>query len=123
MFISVDLPAPFSPSNACTSPRRTSRSTSSLATVPGNSFRTPRISRTRSSAIAEHPKRNAKGRARGPPFRIHAASECLEAARHLERAGDDPRLVRGDELDPGPRNRRADPADAHATVLQVEQQV
>ncbi len=49
MFISVDLPAPFSPSSACTSPRRTSNDTSSLATTPGNSLRMPRISRTSSS--------------------------------------------------------------------------
>src|SRR5689334_20776688 len=49
MFISVDLPAPFSPRSACTSPRRTSNDTSSLATTPGNSLRMPRISRTSSS--------------------------------------------------------------------------
>src|SRR6185437_12676798 len=58
MFISVDLPAPFSPSSACTSPRRTSNETSSLATTPGNSLRMPRISRTRSSSatcVTYHP--------------------------------------------------------------------
>src|ERR1051325_502857 len=49
MFISVDLPAPFSPSSACTSPRLTSSDTSSLATMPGNALRMPRISRTTSS--------------------------------------------------------------------------
>ena len=38
MFISVDLPAPFSPSSAWTSPRRSSKSTWSLATMPGNGF-------------------------------------------------------------------------------------
>src|ERR1700756_3305072 len=38
MFIRVDLPAPFSPSRACTSPGRTSRSIASLATRPGNSL-------------------------------------------------------------------------------------
>ena len=41
MFISVDLPAPFSPSSACTSPLRRSRSTWSLATTPGNRFVMP----------------------------------------------------------------------------------
>src|SRR5277367_5869486 len=35
MFINVDLPAPFSPSTACTSPAATSRSRQSLATTPG----------------------------------------------------------------------------------------
>ena len=41
--MSVDLPAPFSPSSACTSPRRTSKSTLSLATTPGNVLVMPRI--------------------------------------------------------------------------------
>src|SRR6478735_2947448 len=50
MFMSVDLPAPFSPSSACTSPRRTSRSTLSLATIPGNRFVMPRSSRTGGSS-------------------------------------------------------------------------
>ena len=34
-FVSVDLPAPFSPSSAWISPARTVRSTASLASVPG----------------------------------------------------------------------------------------
>ena len=44
MLISVDLPAPFSPSSACTSPARTSRSMRSLATTPGNTLVIPRSS-------------------------------------------------------------------------------
>src|ERR1700693_1505234 len=36
----VDLPAPFSPSNACTSPRLTLRETLSRATTPGKRFPT-----------------------------------------------------------------------------------
>src|SRR5918995_546962 len=36
MFMSVDLPAPFSPSRAWTSPLATERSTPSQATTPGN---------------------------------------------------------------------------------------
>src|SRR5438034_1182126 len=36
IFISVDLPAPFSPTSTCTSPRRRSKSTRSSATTPGN---------------------------------------------------------------------------------------
>src|ERR1700704_7108763 len=35
MLISVDLPAPFSPINACTSPARSSSETSSSALMPG----------------------------------------------------------------------------------------
>ena len=46
IFISVDLPAPFSPSSTCTSPARSSRSTPSSATTPGNCLRMPRICRT-----------------------------------------------------------------------------
>src|SRR4026208_1146490 len=46
MFISVDLPAPFSPSRAWTSPPRRSKSTWSLATTPGTCFVIPRGSRT-----------------------------------------------------------------------------
>ncbi len=42
--IRVDLPAPFSPINACTSPGRTSKSTPSSARTPGNSIDTPRAS-------------------------------------------------------------------------------
>ena len=38
MFISVDLPAPFSPRRQCTSPRRTASEMRSLASTPGKSF-------------------------------------------------------------------------------------
>ena len=38
---SVDFPAPFSPSKACTSPARASKSTPSLATTPGNRLTMP----------------------------------------------------------------------------------
>src|SRR4051794_33449011 len=38
---SVLLPAPFSPSSACTSPAAASKSTPSLATTPGNRFVMP----------------------------------------------------------------------------------
>src|SRR5689334_17576467 len=44
--ISVDLPAPLSPSSAITSPRRTSRSTSVSACTEPNDFETSRSSRT-----------------------------------------------------------------------------
>src|SRR5829696_7420199 len=44
MFISVVLPAPFSPSRAWISPGRTSRSIRSLATTPGYRLLIPRIS-------------------------------------------------------------------------------
>src|SRR5262245_44279230 len=41
IFISVDLPAPFSPMSACTDPGLTCIDTSSSATTPGKPFRTP----------------------------------------------------------------------------------
>src|SRR5437870_409727 len=42
MFESVDLPAPFSPSRACTSPSAASKSTRSFATTPGKRLVIPR---------------------------------------------------------------------------------
>ena len=52
MRMSVLLPAPFSPSSVCTSPARTSKSTRSLATTPGNRFVMPRISSNGSASPA-----------------------------------------------------------------------
>ncbi len=49
--MSVDLPAPFSPSRMCTSPRRREKSTPSSATTPGKVFLISRISRTGASAV------------------------------------------------------------------------
>ena len=52
MFMSVDLPAPFSPSSAWISPSRRSRSTASFASVPvGKRFVMPRISRTGGTSL------------------------------------------------------------------------
>src|SRR5689334_8633381 len=44
--INVDLPAPFSPTSACTSPGSTRRLTRSSARTPGKRFETSRISKT-----------------------------------------------------------------------------
>src|ERR1700761_5884249 len=49
--ISVDLPAPFSPSSACTSPAITSKSTRSLATTEPNFFVIPLSSRAGGLAL------------------------------------------------------------------------
>src|SRR3989442_203436 len=52
MFMSVDLPAPFSPRSAWISPLRTSRSIASFASVPvGKRFVMPRISRTGGASL------------------------------------------------------------------------
>src|ERR687885_473118 len=78
MFISVDLPAPFSPSSACTSPRRRSKSMWSLARTPGNCFVIPRSSRTvGASAIA----RNRTGAGRRPPRNDALGSRRLDLVR------------------------------------------
>src|ERR671911_577962 len=50
MFISVDLPAPFSPRRAWISPRRSSRSTPSLAVTAPKRLTMPRSSRASSAA-------------------------------------------------------------------------
>src|SRR5436190_2528394 len=124
MFISVDLPAPFSPSSACTSPRRTSNETSSLATTPGNSLRIPCISRTRSSATRSHPtKKREEGRPGSPPScRAVLRKHC----RNLELVMDDLRLELLHQLDPRRmllRDLRGDLANADPVVLEVEDEV
>ena len=57
MFISVVLPAPFSPSRACISPGADVRSTWSLATTPGNRLVTP-FSSSRMPILRGNPSRN-----------------------------------------------------------------
>src|SRR4029453_9431878 len=97
MFISVDLPAPFSPSRAWTSPPRTSRSTWSLARTPGNCFVIPRSSRTGGSVTTR--RSYAEGGPCGPPS-VRRTGLRLEGRRDLDLPGDDlllesadPRLV------------------------------
>src|SRR5215208_970356 len=46
IFTSVDFPAPFSPTSACTSPARSSRSTPSSAVTPANRLTIRSIRRT-----------------------------------------------------------------------------
>src|SRR4051794_29959886 len=127
MFISVDLPAPFSPRSACTSPLRTSRETSSLATMPGNLFVMPRISRTSSSVTRP---RSYPGTRRGRASSARPLRSCLarsvgllDRRRNLQLAGDDLRPVAVHQLDVGRGHGRVDLADAHAAVLQVEHEI
>src|SRR4051812_46657881 len=63
MLDSVVLPAPFSPSSACTSPGAASKSTSSLATTAGNRFVIPRSATAGNGgeACASPPRRSALG--------------------------------------------------------------
>src|SRR5215472_5362948 len=123
MFISVDLPAPFSPSSACTSPRLTSNETSSFATTPGNSLRIPCISRTRSSATQGDYLTEKRGRALARPLVTLWERSLLDDRRGLELALDDLGLVALHERLPRLRHLRADLAHADTVVLQVEDEV
>src|SRR6266404_8075274 len=121
MFISVDLPAPFSPRSACTSPWRMSSETSSLARTPGNSFRIPRISRTSPSEAIQCDPKDRRGRTRSPPSL--GCNRLTERRRDLELPGDDVRPIGGNELEPRRRNDRGDPAEADAAVLPGEDEI
>src|SRR5919204_400334 len=122
MFINVVLPAPFSPSSACTSPRRTSKSTWSFASTPGKRFVIPRTSRTgRSSTVADS-KPVRRRRAAWPAFLVKPMIS-RSRLRHLDLAGDDEPLEPVHLRDVGLRHLRADLADADAPVLQVEEHV
>src|SRR5580765_7419000 len=85
MFISVDLPAPFSPSSACTSPSSRSKLTLSLASTPGNCLVIPMSARTVPSDIGGDSFTRRAGLAARP-------SQCdslrlLEGGRRLDLAG------------------------------------
>src|SRR5919202_3556241 len=127
MFISVDLPAPFSPSSACTSPRRRSKSTWSLARTPGKVFVIPRSSSTgRSASIAGDS--TSKGGLESPPFdTCKRVASLLEDGRRLELALHDLRPERVDlphhRRPDAPLQLRADLAERDAVVLQVEDEV
>src|SRR5579884_3174098 len=133
MFISVDLPAPFSPSSACTSPVRRSKSTWSSATMPGKRFVIPRSSRTVSPLTGAIVGRKQKGAESPAPFSDvpsvpapllqEAGERRSRRHRHLHLAGDDLRLQRVHLGDERLRHARVDLADADTVVLEVEQQV
>src|SRR5437867_7427036 len=80
MFESVDLPAPFSPSSACTSPSAASKSTPSFATTPGNRFVIPR------SLTAAGMRGVGGGSARGSPrssrLALRAPDDALDEPVH-----------------------------------------
>src|SRR6266571_2233872 len=81
--MSVDFPAPFSPSSACTSPRRRSKSTSSLATTPGNRFVIPFSSRSGASFM---PAGIVRGRAIPRPRTCRLLLDVLGLRGRLDRA-------------------------------------
>src|SRR5436309_2036087 len=81
MFESVDLPAPFSPSSACTSPSAASKSTPSLATTPGNRFVIPRSS-TAALMGARGQGKGRTGPASCPPRSLFLALRAPDDASH-----------------------------------------
>src|SRR5581483_6430210 len=123
MFMSVDLPAPFSPRSACTSPPRRSKSMASLARTPGNDLVTLRSSSTVAVGTALSMSDDCSGRASRPAPNVAPFLDAAEGCGHLDRAGDDLRLERVHLRDERLRYRRVDLADAHAVVLEREQQV
>src|SRR5215213_2748555 len=78
MFESVLLPAPFSPSSACTSPARISRSTPALATTPGKRFVTPR---SVTAGVAAVTLRGSLTRGRSA---LRGADDALDEPVHRE---------------------------------------
>src|SRR5689334_7263814 len=88
IFIRVDLPAPFSPTIACTSPEATSTFTSSLASTPGNRFVIPRSSTAAASGIdPPGPPTMASNRPEDTPgrFDVLLRSDLAELVRDHDR--------------------------------------
>src|SRR6266568_2224344 len=81
MRIRVDLPAPFSPISACTSPGRSSRETSSFATTPGKRFVMP--SSTTKGGALPRPARSLS------PIVVGRRPGRLRLLRNLDRPADD----------------------------------
>src|SRR6478672_9285289 len=124
MFIRVDLPAPFSPSSACTSPSSSSKSTWSLASTPGNCFVIPRSSRTGVPGIRRDSVTETEEAGTWPASSMcRRAMPLLELVRHLDLAGLDQVLQLRELRLVGRRDLRADLADRDAAVLEVEDEV
>src|SRR5207249_3382060 len=99
MFESVLLPAPFSPSNACTSPAAASKSTPSFATTPGKRFVIPRITTADAGGAPPAPLRSRTVRSGvGSPTRLalRAADHALHEPVHRVQVVDRELLPRGD---------------------------
>src|SRR4249919_1062626 len=88
MFISVVLPAPFSPSSACTSPAAASKSTRSFARTPGNSFVIFRMETAATGEAPDEPAPLGRSRSRRGGF----ASPMRLSLRAADHAFDQPVL-------------------------------
>src|SRR5581483_3569659 len=118
MFISVDLPAPFSPRSACTSPARTSKSTPSFAITPGNRFVIPRTSST--GGCCDIGRFYGGGRS-PPPLRMLPLE--LDLGLDLDLPGSDLLGNRVRLRDERLRHLRTDRAEADAAVLEAVENV
>src|SRR5271157_3711525 len=78
----VVLPAPFSPTRACTSPARRSKETWSFAVTPGNCFVISRNSR-RSSAISPPRAKKRREQYVPPPHECRALHQGLRPGSHV----------------------------------------
>src|SRR6476646_4134554 len=92
--MSVDLPAPFSPTMAWIVPLPTRRLTPSLATTPGNRLTMSRSSMAggRAPSVAVTPVvlvRNGRCRAHGPAPHLRSRRPRLRDVRYLDLAADD----------------------------------
>src|SRR6185437_1569125 len=79
MFESVDLPAPFSPSSACTSPSAASKWTPSFATTPGNRFV---MSRSSTAAVIEKGRTGPESRPPVTRLALRAPDDALHEVAH-----------------------------------------
>src|SRR5215813_7948441 len=125
MLISVDFPAPFSPSSACTSPRRKSKSMWSLASTPGNCFVIPRSSRTAGASSTVRLNNRAGPEARSVVPRDSCYLPAGNDRRRLQLAADDLLLQQGDLRQPRLLQMclGADLPEPDPAVLQVEDEV
>src|SRR6185312_11603198 len=113
MFIRVDLPAPFSPRSACTSPFCRSKSTPSFATTPGKRLVIPLSSRRGASAMGEGSVRGGTG----PPL---TGSFLVHRVRDVELRIQDLLLVLLDGVEDVLRHFRAHLAERDTVLGEAE---
>src|SRR5881397_114446 len=82
MFESVDFPAPFSPSSACTSPTATSKSTASFASTPGKRLVIPRMRTADRPAAPADPPLTDRSSSRPIGSTLRAADHALDEPAH-----------------------------------------
>src|SRR4051812_9101970 len=101
MFESVLLPAPFSPSSACTSPAAAAKSTASFARTPGKRLVIPRISTAGEAPVEPAPLWSRTAFGACCPIRLARRRDVRDGPDH---ASHEP-LHRVQRRDPGLRVR------------------